>query len=82
MSCEKCKELINYLSDYVDNVLEDDLYDCFEVHMKECTDCKQMVEEFLQTIRISKNLKSVDLPEELQESICANIKKCLKREER
>lgn len=75
MSCEKCKELINYLSEYVDESLSKELCSCIEVHMKECESCKQMVEDFVSTVNVARNLDKVKCPKVLQESIYKNFEK-------
>jgi len=78
MGCKKCKDLIDYLSDYADNSLESRLCECIEEHKSECPECKQMVEDFLKTIEVASQLKRSELPNTLQAKIIKNIKKCLK----
>ncbi len=78
MTCKKCKELIQYLSDYADNSLEKQLCACIEEHKEECPECKQMIEDFLQTLEIASHLEKDELPKNMQEQILKNIKNCLK----
>jgi predicted anti-sigma-YlaC factor YlaD len=77
MTCKKCKELIEYLSDYADNVLEKQLCACIEEHKAECDECRQMIEDFLKTLEIASHLEKDEVPVSMQEKILSNIKKCL-----
>jgi anti-sigma factor RsiW len=49
---ENCHQLLNSLSDYVDGDLPQDLCDEIELHMKDCDNCRIVVDTLSKTISL------------------------------
>jgi predicted anti-sigma-YlaC factor YlaD len=70
-----CRELIEFLNDYVDDDLPDDQRKRFDEHLGLCSECRKYLATYRQTIRISKaamkEQKAV-IPEKLVKAILAS----------
>jgi anti-sigma factor RsiW len=73
-----CKELIEFLSEYLDGGLPSDVAAAFEKHLAICPDCVAYIASYHQTIDLAK--KAIvgpdspvpdDVPEDLVEAILA-----------
>jgi anti-sigma factor RsiW len=58
-----CDELLRQLNEYVDGNLEPGACDDFRAHLSECGPCQVVVDNIRKTIRIFKNGREVELPE-------------------
>ena len=78
MTCEKCKEFVAHLSEYVDHELDESMCCCIEEHINECEECRHLVESLKDTLDSARSLKKEKLPPLLQNKILSNLKKCIK----
>jgi anti-sigma factor RsiW len=49
-----CKEICAFLCDYVDGTLAAQSRDAFDAHMAACVHCKEYLDTYAETIRLSK----------------------------
>ncbi len=49
---EDCRQLLNSLSDYIDGDLQQELCDEIELHMKDCDNCRIVVDTLNKTISL------------------------------
>ncbi|UCD40711.1 MAG: zf-HC2 domain-containing protein [Chloroflexota bacterium] len=49
---EECRQLLNSLSDYVDGDLQQELCDEIELHMKDCENCRIVVDTLSKTVSL------------------------------
>jgi predicted anti-sigma-YlaC factor YlaD len=47
---EDCRQLLNSLSDYIDGDLQQELCDEIELHMKDCDNCRIVVDTLNKTV--------------------------------
>jgi anti-sigma factor RsiW len=73
-----CKQLVEFLMDYMDGSLSEPQRACFEEHLAECPDCVAYLATYQEVIRIGKAIcaeerDSVppDVPEELVHAVLA-----------
>lgn len=50
-----CKELVEFLNDYLEGQLPDDVKQVFEGHMTDCPCCKHYIETYQDAIRMGKD---------------------------
>lgn len=55
-----CRELNDFLADYVDGDLPRDLRRAFEDHLAKCPDCVRFVESYRATIRLERHAMARD----------------------
>lgn len=70
-----CKELIDFLDDYVAGDLEALRHDDFERHMKVCPSCREYVKSYRATIQMARHAypDPTTLPPELMTAILATV---------
>ena len=61
-----CRELLAQVSDYVDGELEAALCDELEAHLRECPDCRVMVDTLRKTITLYRSQAQAELPAEVE----------------
>ncbi len=61
-----CEEVIQELSDYIDGELGAALQHELESHLRECSDCKLVVDQTKKTIEIFCDCEPVELPAGVQ----------------
>lgn len=73
-----CRELVDFLMEYLDGELPADQRDIFESHVGECPPCEAYLDTYKQTIRLGKGVCSEpdgaapeDVPEQLIQAILA-----------
>jgi anti-sigma factor RsiW len=72
-----CRELVEFLMDYLDGHLSEPERRCFEEHLGECPDCVTYLATYQEAIRLSKeacmagNTLIPDVPEELVRAVLA-----------
>ena len=73
-----CRELIEFLEEYLEGELTPSQRRSFEAHIDECLECKSYLDSYRQTIRLSKSALSPDdsipagVPEDLVKAILAS----------
>lgn len=65
-----CKQLLGNLSDYIDGQLQDELCIELEQHLKDCDNCRIVVNTLRKTVELYKQTNEpVDLPDEVRERL-------------
>jgi len=75
----KCKQVSKLVMDYVDDKLKPRTKRLFEKHIKDCNDCDEFFKSFKKTIDGVKNLKEVEMKEEVFDRLLKFIEKLKKR---
>lgn len=66
----ECKQLMRNFSDYLDGELQSELCVTIEDHLKNCENCRVVVNTLRKTIEIYKNApSSPELPEDVRERL-------------
>jgi anti-sigma factor RsiW len=73
-----CRELVEFLMDYLDGQLSEPERQCFEEHLAECRDCVAYLATYQEAIRLSKEACMAgddtlppDVPEDLVRAVLA-----------
>jgi anti-sigma factor RsiW len=71
-----CRDVIGFLMDYIDGVLESAERTEFEKHISICHSCVAYIKTYQQTIKmeIASRIEDVTIPEELVRAIMASRK--------
>ena len=64
-----CQELVELVTDYLEDALPDDDRLRFEAHLAECDACRDYVEQFGQTIALSGCVEVEQLPPGLRDEL-------------
>ena len=64
-----CRKLLGEISDYVDGQLSADLCRELELHLKDCPNCRVMLDSLTKTIRVFREGAEEPVPEALKESL-------------
>jgi anti-sigma factor RsiW len=64
-----CRELVEVITDYLDDALSERDRLRFEAHLAECDACRDYVEQFEQTIALSGRVEAEQLPPGLQDEL-------------
>jgi anti-sigma factor RsiW len=64
-----CQELVELVTDYLEDGLDVADRMRFEQHLATCDKCQQYLEQLRQTIRVTGTLTSSDLSEEIEEAL-------------
>jgi anti-sigma factor RsiW len=73
-----CRELLDFLADYLEGDLAPGVRGSFERHLAVCVDCRRYLAEYAQTIHIARNAfeprdaELENVPEELVAAILAS----------
>ncbi|UCE00631.1 MAG: zf-HC2 domain-containing protein [Chloroflexota bacterium] len=67
---EDCRQLLNSLSDYVDGDVPQELCDEIELHMKDCDNCRIVVDTLSKTISLYQtSSETTDFPEDVRQRL-------------
>jgi predicted anti-sigma-YlaC factor YlaD len=67
---EECRQLLNSLSDYVDGDLQQELCDEIELHMKDCDNCRIVVDTLSKTVSLYQTSSDPAIvPEEVRQRL-------------
>ena len=64
-----CRELVEVITDYLEDALPDDDRVRFEAHLADCDACRDYVEQFAQTIALSGRVEAEQLPPGLRDEL-------------
>jgi anti-sigma factor RsiW len=64
-----CRELLDYVSDYIDGELEASICVEVEAHLASCPNCRIMVDTVRKTITLYHSQASTDLPSDVQDRL-------------
>ncbi len=71
----ECNKHIQEIADYIDGELDAKLCDDIEDHLKDCKNCRLMVDTLKQTVILCKDGKKEELPESISSKLNEAIKK-------
>ncbi len=74
---EKCKKIMECLSDYIDGETSETLCKMMEKHFNECDECKCVVENLKTTIKVLRSLPEEEVPESIEKSVLNNLTRIL-----
>lgn len=73
-----CREVVEFLSDYLENELSPAQHKLFTAHLEECSDCVEYLKSYEEAVRLGKTALretdepvTQDIPEELVQAILA-----------
>ena len=67
---EDCRELLNSLSDYLDGDLQQELCDEIELHMKDCDNCRIVIDTLGKTISLYQTTsEEVTVPDDVRQRL-------------
>jgi predicted anti-sigma-YlaC factor YlaD len=67
---EDCRQLLNSLSGYVDGDLHQELCDEIELHMKDCENCRIVVDTLSKTISLYQtSSEPIKVPDEVRQRL-------------
>ena len=72
-----CVELIHYLSEYIDNDLDENLRAEAEEHLRTCHNCSVVLDSTRKTIAIYKTSGQLQIPPLRRDSLYERIKKAI-----
>ena len=73
-----CEDVIHELSDFIDGELDATSRQELESHLKECSDCKLVVDQTKKTIEIFCDSEPVELPSEVRSRLHETLRRKLK----
>ena len=72
---KKCKEIEKFISEYIDNQLQDPLKQMIEEHIKICNRCFALLDSLEKTIELSKKLyKKHSVPKIVNKRVFYQVK--------
>jgi len=72
---KKCLDYVNDLNDYIDGQIDSDLYQEIENHLKQCENCRIMVDTLKKTVSLCRENKELKLPSLLEKKLNDVVKK-------
>ena len=61
----ECKECVDFLSDYVDGYLNEDILKKLESHLSDCPPCLDFLRTFKTTVSLTQELQEEEVPENI-----------------
>lgn len=77
----KCEELIHYLSDYIDNNLDEALRADAEEHLRSCHNCHVVLDSTRKTILIYQSLNRDPMPVSRRDALFNRLQKAFEARE-
>jgi anti-sigma factor RsiW len=72
-----CEELVRYLSDYIDNNLDEDLRADAEEHLRTCHNCHVVLDSTRKTILIYQELGRQPMPASRRQDLYARLQRAI-----
>jgi anti-sigma factor RsiW len=69
-----CRELVELVTDYLEDVLSPAERERFEQHLAICPGCVRYVEQLRETIRMTGGLRDEDLPAQARDELLAQFR--------
>jgi predicted anti-sigma-YlaC factor YlaD len=74
-----CREIIDFIVDYLDHSLDEPTYQLFENHLQRCVSCRAYLATYQETIRLARSTclpeRSDEIPEDLVTAILESRRK-------
>jgi len=74
----RCREVVDFLGDYLDGALDPDTRDAFEQHLAGCRDCPAFLATYRGTVRAVRRLREDQLPAELRARLVSFLRQQLR----
>ncbi|BBB33194.1 conserved hypothetical protein [Thermotomaculum hydrothermale] len=74
---DKCKKIMECISDYLDGEATEELCKMVEKHLLECSECKCVFENLKNTVEMLHNLPEEEIPGNIEQSVLKKLKKIL-----
>jgi predicted anti-sigma-YlaC factor YlaD len=69
MGRRTCEDVVAVLHDYFDGTLDPKLATAIELHFRDCPDCRTFSKTYGETIRLTGELATDDIPEEVRNRV-------------
>jgi anti-sigma factor RsiW len=69
-----CDELVSYLSDYIDQELDEDLTVAAQHHLATCQNCRVVLHTTRRTIQLGQEQYQVDIPPSRREHLFTHLR--------
>jgi anti-sigma factor RsiW len=76
---QKCRELFERLSEYIDDELDAANCDAIDAHLQDCPPCQSCLATLQQTVALCREMKTSAMPEAASQRLRAMIEKMLAR---
>jgi len=77
-----CTEIVDLLSDYLDEGLPPGEQEAFDRHMAACPPCVEFLDSLRATQRATRGLRCDDIPKDVQKSLRAFLERAARRRRR
>ena len=68
-----CKEVIDFLMEYLDGELSEEQRSAFESHLEVCSDCVAFIKSYKQTLQLTKQLQISEAGEKIEDKVLEDI---------
>jgi len=71
-----CKDLLAWLSEYIDGELTGELYERIKTHSSDCKPCVAFIETLQKTSELIQNKPGIDVPPDAMDELTAALQQC------
>ena len=71
-----CKDLLEWLSEYIDGELTGDLYEKIKNHSSDCEPCVAFIETLQKTSELIQSKPGIDVPPAAMDELTAALQQC------
>jgi len=71
-----CKDLLEWLSDYIDGDLTGELYERIRTHASHCEPCVAFIQTLQKTAELIQNKPGIDVPPEAMDALTTSLQHC------
>ncbi len=71
-----CKDLLEWLSEYIDGDLQGELYEKIKNHEHNCKPCLAFIQTLRKTSELIQNKPGIDVPPEVMETLTVSLEQC------
>lgn len=71
-----CKDLLEWLSDYIDGDLKGELYERIRTHASRCEPCVAFIQMLQKTAELIQNKPGIDVPPDAMDELTASLQQC------
>ena len=71
-----CKDLLEWLSDYIDGDLKGELYETIKTHASHCDSCVAFIQTLQKTSELIQNKPGITVPPEALNELTASLQQC------
>ncbi|HIC03968.1 MAG TPA: zf-HC2 domain-containing protein [Nitrospirales bacterium] len=71
-----CKDLLEWLSDYIDGDLKEELYEKIKNHASHCKPCVAFIQTLQKTAELIQTKPGIDVPPEAMAELTVSLQQC------